>query len=225
MRSLIIASLLCSACASTPLFPRRPDPDVLAAKVVRAHGNLKDVERVAFSFVVVVNGEEKLRRSYVRDFAARSLVAQLPEGRVELNEVDPEAWSRRVKGADEGDLEAKAWSAFINDFFWLVAPSKVFDKGTVRSVDRRGRLIVRYRTGGVTPGDTYRFTVDDDGRVTGWSYTLAKGQVGASEWTKNERFGPLLVSTLRSARGRPVELRFEDVSVLEKPHLRGSPRP
>lgn len=61
----------------------------------------------------------------------------------------------------------KATSLFNNDSFWLVAPFKVFDKGTKRSViileDGSRGLLVSYTTGGDTPGDTYLWKLGDNG--------------------------------------------------------------
>jgi hypothetical protein len=60
-----------------------------------------------------------------------------------------------------------AWSMFCNDSFWLIAPYKARDKGTERSVvalENGGRgLMVKYTDGGVTPGDSYLWTLDEAG--------------------------------------------------------------
>lgn len=57
----------------------------------------------------------------------------------------------------------KAWNIFNNDSFWLVAPHKLFEKGIIRSiqkVDGKETLLVKYTTGGSTPGDSYLWTLD-----------------------------------------------------------------
>jgi hypothetical protein len=54
---------------------------------------------------------------------------------------------------------------FNNDSFWLVAPFKVFDKGTSRTLvkeDGKQKLLVQYTTGGTTPGDAYLWELDDN---------------------------------------------------------------
>lgn len=69
----------------------------------------------------------------------------------------------------------KAWSYWCNDSWWLIAPHKVMDAGTTRSVvdvsdrypDHRG-LLVQYASGGVTPGDAYLWLVDQTGQPTGY---------------------------------------------------------
>ena len=65
----------------------------------------------------------------------------------------------------------RAWSIFCNDSFWLVAPYKVRDEGTERSVadTPEGKaLLVHYTSGGITPGDTYLWHLDEQGRPTAW---------------------------------------------------------
>ena len=66
----------------------------------------------------------------------------------------------------EGVIE-KAISYFNNDSFWLVAPFKVFDKGTTRSIvvleDGTEGLLVSYASGGTTPGDAYLWKLNAEG--------------------------------------------------------------
>ena len=57
----------------------------------------------------------------------------------------------------------KAWNIFNNDSFWLVAPHKLFENGILRSikkVDNKDALLVKYTTGGSTPGDSYLWVLD-----------------------------------------------------------------
>jgi hypothetical protein len=60
-------------------------------------------------------------------------------------------------------LVKKAWDIFNNDSFWLVAPHKLFEKGIIRTiekVDGKEALLVKYTTGGSTPGDSYLWLLD-----------------------------------------------------------------
>ncbi len=56
---------------------------------------------------------------------------------------------------------------FNNDSFWLVAPFKIMDKGTVRKVvtleNGNEALLVTYTQGGTTPGDSYLWKLKDNG--------------------------------------------------------------
>lgn len=66
-------------------------------------------------------------------------------------------------------LVEKAWAFWANDSFWLNPLAKIRDSGTQRSLinleDGLRGLLVTYRTGGVTPGDSYLWAVDADGQV------------------------------------------------------------
>jgi hypothetical protein len=68
-------------------------------------------------------------------------------------------------GDDAQDALQKAWSYFCNDSFWFVAPFKATDEGTTRSVvtlkNGNKGLLVQYYAGGVTPGDTYLWELDE----------------------------------------------------------------
>lgn len=69
-----------------------------------------------------------------------------------------------------GHLE-KAWSNWCNDSFWMIAPFKVFDPGTTREIvndEGQTGLMVKYDSGGVTPGDSYLWLLDENNIPTGY---------------------------------------------------------
>lgn len=68
-------------------------------------------------------------------------------------------------------LIEQAIAHFYNDSFWLLAPFKIMDKGTERKlVDMEGTtgLLVSYKSGGVTPGDSYLWILDENYRPVAW---------------------------------------------------------
>lgn len=69
---------------------------------------------------------------------------------------------------DAQDYFDKAVDHFNNDTFWLVAPYKVFDPGVERRLvtteDNKDALLVTYTNGGSTPGDSYLWHYDDNGK-------------------------------------------------------------
>ena len=71
------------------------------------------------------------------------------------------------KGMAE-ELITKATNYFNNASFWLVAPYKIFDKGTERRLitlkNGKKALLVSYTTGGTTPGDSYLWHLDENGK-------------------------------------------------------------
>ncbi|MEZ4988447.1 MAG: hypothetical protein R2795_26055 [Saprospiraceae bacterium] len=101
-------------------------------------------------------------------------------------------------------LLQKAWAQFANDSFWLCAPHKVFDPGTTRAIvtlpDGNEGLLVTYSSGGVTPGDSYLWHLDDDYHPTAWQMWVQIIPIGGlqfswEDWTD----APRIARTHRSA--------------------------
>ncbi len=80
-------------------------------------------------------------------------------------------------------LTEKAFAYWVNDSFWLNPVVKIFDGGTFRErlpPDELGRerLMVTYRSGGLTPGDAYLYTLGKDGRPVQWEMWVSILPVG-----------------------------------------------
>lgn len=93
------------------------------------------------------------------------------------------------------ELIDKAITYFNNDSFWLVAPYKVFDTGVerrlVKTHDNKEALLVTYTSGGSTPGDSYLWLLNDEGKPTAfkmWTSILPIDGLEASwnDWTTTE---------------------------------------
>ena len=92
---------------------------------------------------------------------------------------------------DNQEVIQKALDYFNNDSFWLVAPYKVFDEGTERSIvkqEGKDALLVTYTSGGSTPGDSYLWTLDSNYLPTSykmWVKIIPIGGVSATWNTLN----------------------------------------
>lgn len=77
-----------------------------------------------------------------------------------------------VEGGERDRLLEAAWRMWINDTFWLNPLAKLFDEGTSRTrfdaATGPPRLLVRYASGGVTPGDAYLWLLDEKSRPRAW---------------------------------------------------------
>ena len=100
--------------------------------------------------------------------------------------------SFNVIGEQRDELVTTALEYFNNDSFWLVAPYKVFDEGVTRSLvkteNNKEALLVTYNKGGTTPGDSYLWEFDDDGKPKSfkmWTDLVPIDGLGASwtDWT------------------------------------------
>ena len=110
----------------------------------------------------------------------------------------------------------KAYGFFCNDSFWLFAPYKARERGTRRSIvrleDGQERLLVSYISGGVTPGDSYLWSLDENGLPESWKMWVkvlpVKGvQVNWENW---ENFPPgIKVATKRS--NKLFQMEFSEI--------------
>lgn len=116
------------------------------------------------------------RNSYVWDRTNNTALVSWEDMEVHLkmNDVDGIAFQggQQVTGEAKNALIQKAWSNWCNDSFWFNAPAKIMDPGTERSIvtndDGSKSLMVTYVSGGVTPGDSYLWSFDDNGMPKSW---------------------------------------------------------
>ena len=80
-------------------------------------------------------------------------------------------------------LEQMAWDSWINDSFWLNPLSKLRDEGVKRALVGKNQLLVTYTAGGNTPGDSYVWTIDEDGRPTDWALWVSVIPIGGLSCT------------------------------------------
>lgn len=104
--------------------------------------------------------------------------------------VDPNTREGRVlqnpSNADEAELLTKAYAYFANDSFWLYAHYKAFDPGTTRAIvktDEGDALLVFYSSGGVTPGDSYLWYLDEEGKPYKWEMWVQMLPLGGLSFT------------------------------------------
>ncbi len=125
------------------------------------------------------------------------------------------AWQKGVliKNDAGHDLLLKAWDYFCNDSYWLNPIVKAFDPGTERSVvkleDGQEGLKVQYKTGGVTPGDSYVWLLDDNSQPTAWKMWVGIIPLGGieSSWEDWQTLSTgAQISTTHAFWGKPVKM-------------------
>ncbi|MEN1783814.1 MAG: hypothetical protein AAGF77_01635 [Bacteroidota bacterium] len=157
------------------------------------------------------------RNHYVWDKAKGKCKVTWSRYQVDLDLMD----TKNSKATEEGKVLSgkqldkavtKAQAFFNNDSFWLVAPYKVMDEGTSRSLvpleNGQQGLLVTYNQGGTTPGDSYLWLLNKEAMPTAykmWVKILPIGGIPASweDWQVMEsgvllpeghHLGPLYLS-------------------------------
>ncbi|MFC4721666.1 hypothetical protein ACFO5O_05015 [Geojedonia litorea] len=164
---------------------------------ILAHKMLDALDHEAYENTNYIEWVFKKRRYYKWKKNKNICTVYWKDYKVELNLKDPKLSTAYVHNfAVDGDMSKdlinKALNYFNNDSFWLVAPYKVFDKGTKRSLvnldNGEQGLLVTYTSGGTTPGDSYLWHLDPTGKPNSfrmWVSTLPIGGLEASwgDWT------------------------------------------
>ncbi len=108
----------------------------------------------------------------------------------------------------------KANDYFNNDSFWLIAPFKLRDAGTTRSIvmqDNQEALLITYASGGSTPGDSYVWFVDQNYMPKAWRMWVSIIPVGGLETTwENWKIFQNNLKIATSHKGL-IDLKLEDV--------------
>lgn len=144
-----------------------PEADELAHKMLKAlnYDVYKNTRYLEWSY-------QGGNNQYVWDKTMGKVNVRWKDNVVDLNLVKPEKsvvkrHNATVVGEAKETLVKKALDYFNNDSFWLVAPYKVFDKGTTRGIvnlkDGNQGLLVTYGSGGTTPGDSYLWILNENG--------------------------------------------------------------
>ena len=108
---------------------------------------------------------------------------------LDINNIKGKAYQedKELPAEQAKPLVMEAWEYFCNDSFWLNAVVKAFDPGTERSLvtlkDGRQGLKVAYSQGGVTPGDSYVWILDENHRPTSWKMWVSIIPVDGMEFT------------------------------------------
>ncbi|WP_298420731.1 hypothetical protein [uncultured Kordia sp.] len=144
-----------------------PEADALATKILNAvqHEQYKNTRYLSWTF--------RDAHHYIWDKDQQKVEVSWDTVKVNLNLKEPKMSIVSVDGTKTTPENAskyieKALAYFHNDSFWVVAPHKVFDKGVTRSIvsleDNETGLLVTYKSGGTTPGDSYLWLLDKNYR-------------------------------------------------------------
>ncbi|GJM32027.1 MAG: hypothetical protein DHS20C18_10280 [Saprospiraceae bacterium] len=160
-----------------------PEAEVLAQKMLNA------IQKEEWDSTGAIQWTFKSLHTFLWDRQENLVQVEWGETKVLLRIWDQSgrAWKADVEleGEDLKKALEKAWSYFCNDSFWLNAPAKVMDQGTKRSIvdldNGQKGLMVQYTQGGVTPGDTYLWILDEQGLPQSWQMWTSIIPIGGVE--------------------------------------------
>jgi len=160
------------------------EADALATKMLKA------IDEEAFKATEVLEWSFRNKHQYQWFKNKDSVIVTWNNNKVLLNLKKPQKSIVFVDNVEENNPELieTATAYFNNDSFWLVAPYKIFDKGTERRIikhEDKESLLVTYTSGGTTPGDSYLWQLDGKGMPISfkmWVNIIPIGGIEAS-WT------------------------------------------
>lgn len=140
-----------------------PKADILAQKILKAikHEAYKNTDFLSWSF----GGRRYFKwdkKNHIVDVSWDSIRVNLHPNNLERSTV---FIKKKQQEKADSVIVKRAWDIFNNDSFWLVAPHKLFDNGTVRNIeniDGKDALRITYTSGGTTPGDSYVWILDEN---------------------------------------------------------------
>ncbi|MEQ8926621.1 MAG: hypothetical protein RLO81_12450 [Fulvivirga sp.] len=158
-----------------------PRAEELADKMLEA------LNKPAWDSIKVVSWSYPRGHDYVWDKENKSVAVKWDDYLVVIN-TDTEKGEvfEAGKKVNDDDLFNTGLKYFYNDSFWLIAPFKVKDPGTIRSIvnyDGSDALLVQYTSGGVTPGDSYLWILDKEHKPKAWKFWTSLVPIGGMEFT------------------------------------------
>ncbi|MBR9923265.1 MAG: hypothetical protein GYB31_20735 [Bacteroidetes bacterium] len=185
--SLLLIALIAGIIINQPLpdSTEGPEADALANEMLAAINktNWDSTGYVAWTFAGMHHYKWDRKRNWAEVSWKDNKVL------IDLDEVDGLAFANdaRLEGEEARKMIDKAWAFYCNDSFWFIAPYKVFDPGTRRSIvtneDGTKSLMITYESGGVTPGDSYLWHLNTKRQPTSWQMWVNVLPIGGLQMT------------------------------------------
>lgn len=160
--ALVFIVLILADCSSLPVGQPGEAAEKLAQKMIKAADYDKWQNTAAVTFVF--RGDDRV----FWDKKRKLVEVQFKKSTVQFSEVSGKSLcfegERRL--LDEcGELTQAAVKRFYNHTFWLNPVFHIQSPGAERALVENDKLLVSFKSGGSTPGDSYLFTADEEGKV------------------------------------------------------------
>lgn len=136
---------------------------------------------------------------------------------------------KMVEGEKKKEWLDNAYSAWINDTYWLLMPYKLKDPGVTLSYDGSevldgvayDRLLLTFERVGLTPGDKYWAWINKEtGLMDRWAYFLESYEEGREptqwKWLDWDRYGKIVLSPRRIKVEDGSERGLTDLAVFDE---------
>jgi hypothetical protein len=198
----------------------------IAEQIAKAYGldSFGQIEAIRYTFNIQIPGLN-LSRSWVWEPKTGQVSY---EGKDKDGKPVKVTYVRSQLDSQPANVKEEVDPAFNNDQYWLIFPFHVYwdgadvqDNGMKKLPLGKGearQVVVKYGSGGYTPGDTWELYVRPDNRVEEFIYHRGgpkKPSVVTTTWAGYKRAGPLLISTDHrgTADGKPARIFFTNVAV------------
>ena len=189
-----------------PTFIYPQTADEWANRVMNAMGGKlawAAVERIEFSFFGERNGVSRppILHNWNRKSQDYTLQWQRGDSTIVVDfNVGTQAGKVRINEVVQPESSSGIWlkmayGRYINDTYWLLMPTKLFDEGVNRSLApdssnaTHQALKLDFGNVGLTPGDQYWLFINKEtGFIDRWSYRLQSGGTGNWLWTDYKAF-------------------------------------
>ncbi len=198
---------------SLPQGNQGPEAEALAEKMLNAigHEQWDEIPIISWSF----RGEhyfvwDKKNHCALVEWDDYSVALNLNGVTGKVRKGDAEIFGDEAENAVQ-----TAYAFWCNDSFWLNAPAKIKDGGTVRKIVKYDqgpdRLLVQYMSGGVTPGDAYLWELNEEYLPVSYKMWVSIIPIGGVEatWEGWTDFDGAMIAT--SHKLGPLEIPLTDL--------------
>ncbi|HEV2063949.1 MAG TPA: hypothetical protein VGS00_05315 [Thermoanaerobaculia bacterium] len=236
-RKAAALALFLAAASGAAAAGRDAKADAIGKQLIAAMGGEKAWEKARqfrFDFIVLQEGKKAASRSHAWDrYTGDYRVSGTDKtgapftAYFNVNTRNGKVFVSRklAEGEQQAAMLKSAYGMFINDTYWLLAPWKIFDPGVHLAYEGEKPgpggstcdvLKLSFDEVGLTPKDMYwLYVTRDTHEMIQWQYVLkgASDPPTTAEWKDWRSFGGIQLATEKPMMGRPVMIRFENVSV------------
>ncbi|WP_127845684.1 hypothetical protein [Psychroflexus aestuariivivens] len=185
--------------------------DQLAEKILESinHDAYQNTSIISWNFADLHDYEWHKNENYV--------IVDFDENKVQLNLKDYAKSKvlepQSISEENQKKLIDETVKYFNNDSFWLVAPHMIMDKNVERKIvkhDGKNALLVTFKKGGTTPGDSYLWIVDENYRPKAFKMWVSIIPIGGlkAEWKDWELTNTgVMMSTKKTIFSFPIEIK------------------